>query len=243
MASPLKPTRVFAWRDELERYIEETGRGTWHEVDEFSEVFVNDICLVSDRGELLIVPRRGKRRLIGGANFYESYSAFRDAIWKQRNQRVIHPLEEGFTTYQDHPSDISALAAHCAELAGASFPGSYSLLVSKADKWLAQQFSAGTAGQLIQEPKKICMLCALAGEAIRERSTTPLVWTVRTFNSIDALGNAVKLYPADLITDDGRICEVSLPLTKQIADPDRSTRSKIIRSFVDFAAKYGFWTV
>lgn len=82
------------------------------------------------------------------------------------------------------------------------------------------------------------MLCALAREAIRERLELPLPWTVRVENSLGTGGK--DLHAADLMAVDGRICHVLLPLIGQIADPDHSPPSRILRAFVDFQVRYPF---
>lgn len=239
MTDPFKPIREFAWREEVDRFLDETGRETWRRVDEFSDHIVDEVCLVSDRGELLIVPERGKRRLMGNAKLYASYTAFRDEYRRMEEEvEVPHPLEVGFKPYRDHPADIAQLAHRCAELVGATFSGSWASLLPKADRWVGWQYSIDGADRLYRDSDSICMLCALAGEAIRERLGVPLAWTVRVENSLGTGGK--DLHAADLMAVDGRICQVSIPLIGQIADPDHSPPSRIIRTFVDFQLRHPF---
>src|SRR5262245_2683551 len=149
MTDPFKPVRLFTWREEVEKYIEETGRGTWQEVKEFAEGLVDAVCLRSSRDELLIIPKHGKRRLLGKAKLYASYIAFRDEFRRTQDEdEPSHPLETGFLSYQADPPRISELARRCAELIGARFSGSWASLLAQADRWLGKQFAAGTAGDL-----------------------------------------------------------------------------------------------
>jgi hypothetical protein len=86
----------------------------------------------------------------------------------------FNPIEIGFASYLDHPADIPELAHRCAGLVLATFSGSWLPLLSNADRWVAEwRFWSRTEEQLYEDSEKICKLCALAGEAIREGLDPP----------------------------------------------------------------------
>jgi hypothetical protein len=148
----------------------------------------------------------------------------------------FNPIEIGFASYLDHPADIPELAHRCAGLVGATFSGSWLPLLSNADRWVAEwRFWSRTEEQLYEDSEKICMLCALAGEAIREGLDIPLAWTVRINRSMYGAS-----YSADLVAEDGRICEVSDFLCGQLIDPDHSPRSEIVTTVVWLKTQHPF---
>ena len=146
----------------------------------------------------------------------------------------FNPIEIGFASYLDHPADIPELAHRCAGLVGATFQGRGCLFCpARTDGWWNGAFGPGRKSSFMRIPRR--MLCALAGEAIREALDLPLAWTVRINRSMYGAS-----YAADLVAEDGRICEVSDLLFGQLIDPDHSPRSEIVTTVVWLKTQHPF---
>lgn len=229
LANIYKPIKEFKTRTEVKAYMSRKSV-TWKKDQELSEWFEKD-CFFSTENELLCIPRGKSDNIRGGAALLQNYQAVKEDL-NSPARPIESVLLEGFQAYIGEPEKISALAEEFLESKGFHLESGWGAAITNLDRWIDQMFEDGDAALLFQDNDTLCGLCAVAGEALREKLRTDSKWVVNEVPYVSPDGDEKKLYHANLRTGEGKVVKVCTWLESQLADPDHSTTRTILRTFV-----------
>lgn len=229
MTSIYKPIKEFKTRAEVNEFLSKKA-GTWTKDEELSEYFEKD-CFFSSENELLCIPHGKSDHIRGGAALLQNYQAVKDDL-NSPALPIESALLEGFKAYIDKPEKIVELAEAFVASRGLNLAKEWASVIVDLDRWIHRVFEDGDADILFKDSDTLCGICSAAGEALRGKLQTDTKWVVNEgpYTSLD--GKEKKIYPANLVTKEGKVINVSRWLESQLADPDHSTTRTILRTFI-----------